>query len=134
MDQKLWGKNCNFGHFGGIFYPFDPWVLKIRFFPGSRALSKCVYQLCLTFLRVSEKFNGWIKSYGAKFAILVILEVFLTPLTPWGSKIRCFPGPRVLNICVYQLCLTFWKVSEKYKYSMRGPPYVHSKNVFFELV
>ena len=114
MDQKLWAKNCNFGHFGGIFYPFDPRGSKIRFFPGSRVINICVYQLCLTFWRVSEKFNGWIKSYGAKIAILVILGVFLTPLTPRGFQTRIFPGSTILKSYVYQLYSTFWKVSEKY--------------------
>ena len=32
---------------------------------------------------------------------------------PRGSKIRFFPGSRVMKICVYQCCLTFWEVSEK---------------------
>ena len=33
MDQKLWGKNCNFGRFGAIFDPFDPSGLKNQIFP-----------------------------------------------------------------------------------------------------
>ena len=114
MDQKLWGKNCNLGHFGGISDPFDPRGSKINFSPGSRVLNICVYQCCLTFWRVSEKLNGWIKSYGAKITILVILGVFFTPLTPRGSKIRFFSGSRVLNICLYQHWLAFWRVSEKF--------------------
>ena len=87
-----------------------------RIFSVSNALNLCASscECCLRFWRVSEKFNGWIKSYGAKIAILVILGVFLTPLTPRGSKIRFFPGSRVINICVYKLFLTFWRVSEKF--------------------
>ena len=34
MDQKLWGKKCNFGNFGAIFDPFDPPGLKNQNFPG----------------------------------------------------------------------------------------------------
>ena len=87
MDQKLWGKKCNFGNFGAIFDPFDPRGSKNRIFLVPKVVDLCVYQCCLTFWKVPEKSNGWVKSYGAKTAIFVIFEVFSTPLTPWSSKI-----------------------------------------------
>ena len=62
MDQVLRDKISNFDHFWGIFCHFDPTGLKNKTFQGSRVLNVCVYQPCLTFLRVSEKFNGWIKN------------------------------------------------------------------------
>ena len=73
IDQKLWGRNWNFGHFGGILDPFDPPGLKNQIFSGSRVINICVFQLCLTFWEVSEKFNEYIESYGAKIVILEIL-------------------------------------------------------------
>ena len=37
----------------------------------------------------------------------------LTPLTPWSSQTRIFPGSRIPKSFVYRLFSCFWKVSEK---------------------
>ena len=50
-----------------------------------------------------------------KSVIFAILGVFLSPLTPCGSRTRIFPGSRLINVSLYQLNLTFSTVSEKSK-------------------
>ena len=44
MDQKLWCKICNFGHFGGIFDPFDPLGIKNQVIPKV----KCIQYMCIS--------------------------------------------------------------------------------------
>ena len=105
--------------------PLTPWGSKIRFFLGSRVLDICVNQYCLTFGRVSEKLNGWIKSYGAKIAILVILGVFLTPLAPWDSKIGFFP--RVKS----NIITTRFNVLESFRKIKRTDQQLWGKNCNF---
>ena len=117
MDQKLRHKNSNLGHFGGVLTPFDARGSKIRFSPGSRVIKICVYQFCQTLWEVSEKFNGWIKSYGAKSVIFGHFGVFwgvFDPFDPPMLKIRFFPGSRVIKICVHQFGLSFWEVPKKF--------------------
>ena len=46
MDQKLWGKICNFGHFVGIFDPFDPLGLTNQIFPRV----KSTQYMCISIL------------------------------------------------------------------------------------
>lgn len=105
MDRlKVMGQKLNFWSFWGVFLtPLTPRCSKIRFFPVSRVINIGVYQLCLTFWEVSEKFNGQIKSYGAEIAILSILGLFLTPLPP-GLKNQIFPRVKSnQNMCISML-------------------------------
>ena len=125
MDQKLWGKICNFGHFGGIFTPLTHRGSKIRFFPGSRVINICVYQLCLTFWRVSEKFNGWIKSYGAKSAIFGHFWPFwgyFTPFLPPRGATRPIPEKSFTYFLIYIMPDICEKFQENPRYgSLKNP-------------
>ena len=89
---------------GEFLTPLTPRGSKIRFYPGSRVLNICVYQYCLTFGRVPEKLNGWIKRFGAKIALLVILGLFFEPFDPLNLRNQIFPKIRSTRLmCILTL-------------------------------
>merc|ERR1719402_1325028 len=95
------GQNLQFWSFWGYFCPFDPPGLKNQIFPRVKSTQYVCISTLLNFWRVSEKFNGWIKSYGAKIAIFVILGVFLTPLTTRAQKLDFFHGQEYsIYVCI----------------------------------
>ena len=63
MDQKLWGKKCNFWQFRGILTPFDPWG-QTRIFIKNPRMSVFYLSKSTNSLDISEKLNGRLLRYA----------------------------------------------------------------------
>ena len=64
---------------GVFFSPQSPPGTQTRVLPGSTTTILCSHQLSSNFWKVSEKSNGWMKSYEAKTVIFGHFGAFLAP-------------------------------------------------------
>ena len=83
--RNSWRK-ITFSLFWGVFDPKRPPRGTTGVLPGSAIMILCSYQLSLHFGKISEKCNGWMKSYEAKSVIFGHFGAFLTPFEPPGTQ------------------------------------------------